>query len=142
MKKDLEKEVKRLVDLNCKEKGYVCAVDILLQLDCLTKKDYEDWRFGWVEYLEKVCKINLSQLSQFYKLLQKCVIDLSLKASWTGYNQYGKGIKRRLRFSKSGNKFIEESYGLHYIDIRRINELKGKKGIMYQGNCKSPDGEV
>jgi hypothetical protein len=37
---DLEKEVKRLVHLNRYEKGYVCSVDILLQLDYLTKKGF------------------------------------------------------------------------------------------------------
>ncbi|WP_180957870.1 hypothetical protein [Psychroflexus sp. MES1-P1E] len=38
---DLEKEVKRLVHLNSYEKGLVCTVDILLQLDYLAKKDCE-----------------------------------------------------------------------------------------------------
>jgi hypothetical protein len=46
---DLDKEVKRLVNSNRYEKGYVCAVDILLQLDYLTKKDYENLRFGRVD---------------------------------------------------------------------------------------------
>ena len=51
-------------------------------------------------------------------------IDLKLDESWTGYNQYGKGMKRRLRFSKSGNENIEKAYATHYIDKNRINELK------------------
>ena len=37
---DLDKEVKRLVHSNRYEKGLVCAVDILIQLDYLTKKDW------------------------------------------------------------------------------------------------------
>jgi len=121
---DLEKEVKRLVHLNSYEKGLVCSVDILLQLDYLTKKDYENWRFGRIEYLEKACNINLSKLTLINKLIGKYSMDLNLESSWTGYNQFGKGIKRKLRFSKSGKKSIEDSYATHYVNKKRIDELK------------------
>lgn len=95
---DLDREVKRLVHSNRYEKGYVCSVDILLQLEYLVKKDYDDWRFGRIDYLERVCKINLSKLKLINKLIEKYSAELDLKSSWTGYNKYGKGIKRRLRF--------------------------------------------
>ncbi len=126
-KVDLEKEVKRLVHSNRYEKGYVCSVDVLLQLGYLTKKDYEDWGFGRVEYLEKVCNINLSKLTLMNKYIVKYSTELKLKSSWTAYNQFGKSTKRRLRFSKSGNKSIEERYATHYIDANRIIELAEKK---------------
>jgi hypothetical protein len=113
---DLDKEIKRLVHQSRNEKGYVCSVDILLQLDYLTKKDYEDWRFGRVDYLEKVCNINLGKLTLINKLIRKYSSELDLKSSWTGYNQFGIGIKRQLRFSKSGDKTIEDSYATHYIN--------------------------
>ena len=125
--RDLDKEVKRLVHLNSYEKGYICAVDILLQLDYFKKKDYEDWRFGLVNYLEKVCNVNLSKLTLINKLIIKYSTELDLKSSWTGYNQFGKGIKRRLRFSKLGEKTIEDRYATHYIDKDRMIELKEKK---------------
>lgn len=121
---NLEKEVKRLVHLNRYEKGIVCAVDILKQLNFLTNKDYDNWRFGRVEYLEKVCNTNLSKLTLINKLIRKYSTEIGLKSSWTGYNQYGKGVKRRLRFSKSGNQTIEDGYATHYIDIDRLKELK------------------
>lgn len=121
---DLDKEVKRLVRQNRYEKGFVCAIDILMQLDYLTKKDYEDWRFGRVDYLEKVCNVNLSKLTLINKLIRKHSTELDLKNSWTGYNQYGKGIKRRLRFSKSRDKTIEDRYATHYIDKNRMIVLK------------------
>ncbi|MDZ7741067.1 MAG: hypothetical protein U5Q03_04775 [Bacteroidota bacterium] len=125
--KDIDKEVKSLVHQNRYEKGFVCAVDVLMQLDYLTKKDYEDWRFGRVDYLEKVCNVNLSKLTLINKLISKYSTELDLKSSWTGYNKYSKGVKRRLRFSKSGNKNIEDRYSTHYIDNKRINELKEMK---------------
>jgi hypothetical protein len=124
---DLDKEIKRLVHQSRYEKGYVCSVDILLQLDYLAKKDYEDWRFGRVDYLEKVCNINLGKLTLINKLIRKYSSELDLKSSWTGYNQFGKGIKRQLRFSKSGDKTIEDSYATHYIDKNRMIELKENK---------------
>lgn len=121
---DLEKEVKRLIHLNRYEKGIVCTVVILKQLNYLSNKDYDNWRFGRVEYLEKVCNTNLSKLTLINKLIRKYSTELGLKSSWTGYSQYGKGVKRRLRFSKSGEKTIEDRYATHYIDTDRIKELK------------------
>jgi hypothetical protein len=123
---DLEKEVKRLVHSNRYKKGYVCAVDVLLRLGYLTKDDYEAWRYGRIDYLEKVCKVNLGKLTYINKLIGKYSTELDLKSSWTAYNQFGKGIKRRLLFSKSGDKSIEDKYATHYIDPKRINELKEK----------------
>ncbi len=124
---ELEKEVKNLVHTLRYEKGLVCAVDILIKLDYLSKKDYENWRFGKVDYLEKVCNINLSKLTLINKTIRKIATDLKLDKSWTGYNQYGKGVKRRLKFSKSENINIEETYATHYIDKNRIKELKLEK---------------
>lgn len=72
---DLDKKVKSLVHSNHDEKGLVCAVDILMQLDYLTQKDYEDWRFGRVNYLENVCTINLSKLTLINKLIRKYALN-------------------------------------------------------------------
>ncbi len=101
-----------------------------MQLDYLTKKDYEDWRFGRVDYLEKVCNTNLSKLTLINKLIRKYSTELDLTTSMTVYNQFGKGIKRGLRFSKSGDKAIEYRYSTHYIDKNRMIELKEKKASM------------
>lgn len=127
---ELDKAVKRLVHSNRYEKGYVCAVDVLMQLDYLSKKDYEAWRFGRVDYLEKVCQINLSKLTLINKLIRKYATELNLKSSWTEYNKFGKGVKHKLRFSKSGKKTIEDRYATHYIDKNRIIELKEMKAEM------------
>lgn len=127
---DLDKEVKRLVHLNRYEKGYVCPVDILMQLDYLSKNDYENWRFGRVDYLEKVCKINLRKRTRINKLIKKYSTDLGLKESWTAYNKYGKGVKQLLRFSKSGKQAIENAYSTHFIDKDRISVLKNNKASM------------
>ena len=49
---------------------------------------------------------------------------MDLKSSWTGYNKYGKVVKRKLRFGKSGDKTIEDRYATHYVDKNRMIELK------------------
>jgi len=124
---DLEKKVKSLVHSLRYEKGVVSAVDILIQLGFLTEKDYEDWRFGRVDYLEKVCSVNLSKLTLINKSIRKHSIDLGLESSWSGYNQFGKGVKRRLKFSKTVTKNIEDGYATHYLDKERLKELKAEK---------------
>ena len=108
----------------------MCTIDILMQLQYLNHRDYEDWRFGRIDYLERVCNINLSKLSLIQKFIRKFSMELELKSSWTGYNQYGKGVKRRLRFSKSGKAAIEEKYATHYVDKIRMLELNETKACM------------
>ena len=43
--------------------GVVAPIDVLLRLGRITKERYEDWRFGRVAYLERVCVGNLGQLN-------------------------------------------------------------------------------
>ncbi|TAJ09169.1 hypothetical protein DMA11_20560 [Marinilabiliaceae bacterium JC017] len=124
---DLQNKIKKTAHSLLFEKGYICAVDMLIKLDYLTQKDYQAWRLGKVSYLEKACKVNLSKLSTINSTTKKIAKELQLKESWTAYNQYGKGPKRRLIFSKSGDNNIEKAYATHYLDVKRINELKTNK---------------
>ena len=39
----------------------------------------------------------------------------------------GKGVKTKLKFSKTGDENIEKFYSTHYIDENRIAELKQDK---------------
>ncbi|MEO5995918.1 MAG: hypothetical protein ABIN89_04305 [Chitinophagaceae bacterium] len=122
--KELEEQVKHLSTLLIYEKGFVCSVDMLLKLGYLKKEAYESWRFGRIGYLEKVCNANLSKLSIINKAIRKIAFDLKLEKSSTSYEKYGKGVSRRLIFSKSGNRNIEDAYATHYLDKKRMNELK------------------
>ena len=108
------------------EKGYLSSIELLLKLEYLSQKDYENWRFGKVEYLEKVCSVNLKKLSTINKTIKDISAQWNLKKSWTAYNKYGKGEKLRLRFSKSGNEKIEEAYATHYLNIGKI-KIKSTK---------------
>ncbi len=126
---DLEKKIKQITHSLVYEKGYVCAVDMLMRLGYLAKEHHEDWRFGRIPYLEKVCNVNLSKLSLISKLTRKFANELKLKPSFTVYKKYGKGAKPILIFSKTRLPHIEETYATHYVDLKRINEINIKKAV-------------
>lgn len=47
----------------CRSRGYATVVDVLMDIGVLQKDKYEDWRFGRIPYLERVCMVNLGKLS-------------------------------------------------------------------------------
>lgn len=124
--KEFEKKTISIINSLIYEKGYVCSVDVLLRLEYLSQKDYEDWRFGRVPFLEKVCKVNLKKLSLTNNIVRKFGEQRQLKKLWTAYNQWGTK-NRRLVFSKSGDPNIETLYSTHFIDNKRIDELRELK---------------
>ena len=88
--------------------------------------------FGRVTYLEAVCTVNLRKLSLIMRQMRVYAEKNNLKPSLCCYKQYG--VKKRngqgrkpvilLRFSKSGLPEIEKWYSTHFIDGKRIAELK------------------
>ena len=123
---DLRNKIQIIGKEIIEEKGYLSSIDVLLKLEYLSEKDYENWRFGKIEYLEKVCGVNLKKLSTINKTIKEISGQWNLKKSWTAYNKYGKGKKTRLRFSKSGNEQIEDAYATHYINIEKIKRKSTK----------------
>jgi len=127
--KELEKKVKQLVSELSYLKGYVSSVDVLLKLGYITQSDYQNWRLGKIEYLEKVCEANLHKLSTVNKFIRKFAAEWNLEGSWTGYNKFGKGPKKRLIFSKTRDSKIEYAYATHYLNKKRMIELKREKQL-------------
>lgn len=103
--------------------GYATTVQVLIDLQILSKEDYENWRFGRVDYLERVCKVNLSRLKFILGIMQEFGKKQGLKESFNYYKKWGgKGKETiKLRFSKFGNDCVEKSYATHYV--------KSKEGI-------------
>lgn len=98
--------------------GVAKPVQVLIDVGALAQRDYEDWRNGRVDYLERVCKVNLHKLIFIMKQIRAYAKKNNLKASWTFYKQWGhKGRKpaTKLRFSKSGDEGIERQYAIHYV---------------------------
>lgn len=104
-----------------KNKGFAAPVDVLMEIGVLSKADYENWRFGRADYLERVCKINLKKLSTINRTIRAYAKQHNLKSSWTDYRKWGKGQNIRLRFSKSGDENIERQYATHYINQTNKN---------------------
>jgi hypothetical protein len=127
--KELEKKVKQFTSELAYKKGYVCSVDVLIKLGYITEADYQDWRFGKIPYLEKVCQGNLHKLSAVNRFIRKYSAEWDFEKSWTAYYQWGKGPKKRLIFSKSRDQQIETLYATHFLNKKRITELKTEKQI-------------
>lgn len=115
-----------------KKRGYATPVDVLMDLEILSKKDYELWRNGKIPYLEKTCNINLKKLSMILHEMRVYAKKSDLNPSYTVYKQWA--VKKRneqgrkpvikLRFSKSGSDDIEKWYATHFVDTRIIEDLK------------------
>ena len=107
--------------------GYATAVQTLMDMQILSKEDYERWRNGQVPYLEKVCKINLKKLAAILNEMKRYAAKNNLKPSFTFYKQWGmKNLPhaKKLRFSKSGGEDIEKADATHYIAPVRRSKVK------------------
>ena len=116
----------------CQKRGYATPVDVLMDVGVLQESKYEEWRFGRSAYLEGVCTVNLKKLSFIMRQIRVYAQKNQLKPSETYYKQWGTKKKngqghksvKRLQFSKSGKAEIEKAYATHYLDEKRIAELK------------------
>ena len=116
----------------CQRRGYAAPVDVMMEIGVLPKQKYEDWRFGRVDYLERVCTVNLKKLSFIMRQMRLYAKKAGLKPSFCYYRRWG--MKKRggqvhkpvikLRFSKSGKLEIERWHATHFVDTRQIERLK------------------
>jgi hypothetical protein len=114
--KNLKGQIHNAIYKSLQQKGYAAPAEVLMDIGVLAKRDYEEWRFGKVPFLEKVCHANLRQLSEIMREIRAYAATNNLKPSWTFYHQYGQNKKNKLRFSKSGDEKIEAAYATHYVD--------------------------
>jgi len=112
---ELRKRVHSAMEGLIRDKKVAAIVDVLMAIGVLSKADYENWRHGRVDFLERVCQINLKKLSRISHEVRSYAEQHDLKPSWTDYRKWGKGGNIRLRFSKSGDENIERQYATHYI---------------------------
>ena len=129
-KQELENRIVQISNQLIADKGFVCSIDVLRELNYLNETQIKNWRIGKVQYLEKVCGKNLGTLSFINKIIKEISKDLKLEPSWTAYNKFGKGVKTRLIFSKTRDENIENAYATHYLDTERIKELKKEKASL------------
>ena len=135
--KELIGKVHSSVYHQCQRRGYAAPVDVLMEVGFLPKQKYEDWRSGRVDYLERVCTVNLRKLSFIMHQIRVYAQKTGLKPSFCYYKQWG--VKKKngqghkpvipLRFSKSGDSEIERWYATHFVDSERIAALKAQQHI-------------
>ena len=132
---ELKKKVNSAMYTLIKENGIASPVEVLMSIGVLSKEDYERWRRGEVDYLERVCKINLSKLSTINAEIRAFARNSDLKPSWTFYKKWKGGKSKgrstvnttKLLFSKSRNVNIEKQYATHYISQRKVDEAKERR---------------
>ena len=106
------------------KEGYAVPVQVLMDLGYLSPADHERWRTGGVDYLERLCKVNLSKLSFIMGEVRAYARKNNLKPSFTVYKCWGRKGKPtiKLRFSKSGDENVERGYATHYVRQAKPNE--------------------
>jgi hypothetical protein len=119
-RRELEQAAIDAADRCLKAKGYIALIDVLRELELLSREDHERWRFRQVPFLEQVVHGNLSRLNAVLRAVRANSLRGNLKASWTAYMSWGKGKRQPLRFSKSGDPNLERAYATHYLLQRQL----------------------
>ena len=86
--KELIGKVHSSVYHQCQRRGYAAPVDVLMEVGVLPKQKYEDWRFGRVDYLERVCTVNLRKLSFILHQIRVFAQKTGLKTMQGGFISY------------------------------------------------------
>lgn len=109
--------IARAVEAILRRGKIVAPVDVLVEMGLLAREDLEDWRHGRVLYLEQVIHCNLTRLSRILRIFRLHAHDLDLVPSVAVYLRSGRGPKRRLRFTKTGDPKLEEAYARHFVRL-------------------------
>ena len=117
---ELEKKLNTNTSKLLTEKGYICLIDVFIDLGYLAEKDVESWRMKRIPYLEKCIKVNLGKISFIVKTVRSNCVKGKLKESYTSYKSWGKGKKVTLQFSKTGQLNIEKTYATHFIKSKSL----------------------
>jgi hypothetical protein len=115
---ELETKALAAADRCLMSNGYIALDDVFLELGALDTKLREDWRFGRVPCLEHVIRVNLSKINAVCRAIHASARQGNLKASWTAYFGWGKGPRRPLQFTKSGDPKLERVWATHYLHTK------------------------
>lgn len=101
----------------------VATVEVLIEMEILSRTNYETWRLGRCVFLEKMMSGTLSKANRVMLLIGFHAKELNMLSNTNFYNQWGNDNKELLYFSKSKNKRIEDAYSTHYL-WNRSDEMK------------------
>jgi len=114
-------KIVKAVDAELLSRNFVTPIEVFISMGLLERRDVENWRAGRIAYLEQVVGCNLSKASRILRILRFHAHDLNLKPSMTVYKRKTAGGKIPLRFSKSGEKNLEEAYSRHFVSLGKPN---------------------
>jgi hypothetical protein len=115
-------KIVKAVDDELKSQNFVAPIRVFLSMGLLEAQDIDNWRKDRVPYLEKVIKCNLAKAGRVLRILRFHAHDLNLKPSVTVYWRETSGGKIPLRFSKSGERNIEEAYSRHFVKLGKSSD--------------------
>jgi hypothetical protein len=115
-------KIVKAVDDELKSQNFVAPIRVFLSMGLLEAQDIDNWRKDRVPYLEKVIKCNLAKAGRVLRILRFHAHDLNLKPSVTVYRRETSGGKIPLRFSKSGERNIEEAYSRHFVKLGKSSD--------------------
>lgn len=115
-------KIVKAVDDELKSQNFVAPIRVFLSMGLLEAQDIDNWRKDRVPYLEKVIKCNLAKAGRVLRILRFHAHDLNLKPSVTVYRRKTSGGKIPLRFSKSGERNIEEAYSRHFVKLGKSSD--------------------
>ena len=93
---------------------FVCATDILTGIGWLDPGAAERWRRGQIDCLEQAIQVDPARIAEVMRLFRSWAVARELLPSPAAY--VGRTTDRStLRFSRSGNPAIEESYRTHFV---------------------------
>lgn len=116
--RELTGKVHSAVYHQCQRRGYAAPVDVLMEIGVLLKEKYEDWRRGRIDYLERVCTVNLRKLSFIMREIRAYAQKSGLKPSVTVYKQWavkkksGQGHKPVIRRASARAAILTLSGGI------------------------------
>ena len=93
----------------------VAPLEVLLRLEIIDPDQVELWRRGGLPYLERGITAGLSRVARVLRLVAQHSLTLGLEPVPGKYLRRGKGVNRRLRFSKRGDAGSEQAYGTHFV---------------------------
>jgi hypothetical protein len=104
---------------------FVSTIDILVGIGWLDPRSVERWRRRQIDCLEEVIEVNPPRISEVMRLFRSWATARELSASPTGY--VARTPQRQtLRFSRSGNPAIEESYRTHWVSPELPEKKRGR----------------
>lgn len=112
----------KAVDNELRSQNVVTPIRVFVAMGLLEAEDIDNWRKGRIPYLEKVIKCNLAKAGRILRILRFHAHDLNLKPAVTAYRRKTAGGKIPLRFSKSGERNIEEAYSRHFVKLSKSRD--------------------